>query len=348
MKIADLDFYLLDPAGGGADSPERTLLVRVVTADGREGWGESHCVWRASELAPRRESLLPILAGRSVSAVEELLEMEALAPPALRAAIEMACWDLIGRLSRQPLCRMWGGEYRPRVPLAMRLPVAPPERAAPLSREFDERGFHTQIVVATGNLEEDMAAISAVRDAAPGRMKLRVDGRGRFAVSEARELCRRLERTAIEMLIDPLDSGLEGVAELARQTSVPLAISAAIRSPADILSLWRRGAAPHLVIDIAVVGGLWPARQCAIVAAATQLPASLRGGAGLGVALAGMLQLAAAVPNLALAHEYASYQLHEDVLRDRSTVVDGTVSIDQGPGLGVEIDRARIEKYLVT
>ena len=63
------------------------------------------------------------------------------------------------------------------------------------------------------------------------------------------------------MLIDPLDSGIDGVAELARQTTVPVAISAAVRSPADIVALWRRGAAPHLVIDLAVVGGLWPARN---------------------------------------------------------------------------------------
>ena len=191
MKIADLDFYLLDPAGGSADSPDRTLLVRVATADGREGWGESHTVWRASELAPRRESLLPILAGRAVADVEELLEMEALAPPALRAAIEMACWDLIGRLARQPLCRMWGGEYRPRVPLAMRLPEAPVKRAAQLSREFDERGFHTQVVVLAGNLDEDLTVVNAVREATPGRVKLRIDAGGRFSVDDARELCRQ-------------------------------------------------------------------------------------------------------------------------------------------------------------
>ncbi len=115
--------------------------------------------------------------------------------------------------------------------------------------------------------------------------------------------------------------------------------------PADVLLLARAGVPLHVVIDIAAVGGLWAARQCAIVAAAAQLPVSLRGGVGLGVGLAGVLHLAAATPNLGLAHECASYQLHDDVLRRRWNVIDGTISVPQGIGLGIEIDRTRIEAY---
>ena len=102
------------------------------------------------------------------------------------------------------------------------------------------------------------------------------------------------------------------------------------------------------MIDVGLVGGLWAARKCAIVAAAAQLPASLRGAQGLGVALAATLQLAAAAPNLGHGHECALYQLHEDVLRERPAIADGTIAIPQGPGLGVQVDRPRIETYQVT
>jgi L-alanine-DL-glutamate epimerase-like enolase superfamily enzyme len=348
MKIADLDFYLLDPAGGAAESADRTVLVRLSTASGQEGWGEARIGWRASELAPRRESLLPILAGRNVADIEELLELDGLAPSGLRAAVEMASWDLIARAARQPLFRLWGGEYRPRVPLVMGLPETSPERAGELARDLMERGFATQSIVATGNVEQDLAVVRFVREATTDRVKLRIDGAGKFAAEDAREMCRRLERAGVQLFVDPLATGLDGFAALARQTTVALAVSAPIRSPSDLFSVARGTSSPHVIIDVGLVGGLWAARKCAIVAAAAQLPASLRGGLGLGVALAATLQLAAATPSLGHGHECALYQLHQDVLRERPGIADGTIAVPQATGLGVEVDRSRIEAFLVT
>ena len=149
----------------------------------------------------------------------------------------MASWDLIGRSARQPLFRLWGGEYRPRVPLVMRLPEAAPERAGEFARDLMERGFATQIVAASGNVEQDLAVVQAVREATTERVKLRIDGAGKFTADDARELCRRLERGGVQLLVDPLATGLDGFASLARQTSVPLAVSAPIRSPSDLLPL---------------------------------------------------------------------------------------------------------------
>jgi L-alanine-DL-glutamate epimerase-like enolase superfamily enzyme len=349
MKIADLEFYLLDPARGGPDNgAERSLLARVSTADGRSGWGESTAIWRASEIAARRESLLPLLAGRNVCDIEELLEIDGLTASPPRAAIEMACWDLIGRAARQPLHRLWGGEYRPRVPLAIRLPAVEPARAAQLAHDLAARGFHTQIVRARGDVAEDLAVVAAVRQAVGDRLTLRFDGCGLFSPEAARELARQLERFGLQFLLDPLASGLDGFAALARQTGAPLAASAAIHSPTDVLTLARSGAAPHVVVDIGQVGGLWPARKCAIVAAAGKLPFTLGGTAGLGVALIAALQLAASTPNVALAVGCEFYQLHEDILQGDLQVVDGMIGVPQGPGLGVDVDRARIDTYLVT
>jgi L-alanine-DL-glutamate epimerase-like enolase superfamily enzyme len=258
----------------------------------------------------------------------------------------MACWDLVGRGAKQPLHRLWGGEYRPRVPLAIRLPAVEPDRAAQLAHDLAARGFHTQTVRARGDVDEDLAVVAAVRQAVGNRLTLRFDGGGLFEPEAARELARRLESFGLQFFLDPLASGLDGFAALARQTGAPLAASASIHSPADVLTLARSGAAPHLVVDIGQVGGLWPARKCAIVAAAARLPFTLAGTAGLGVALAGALQLAASTPNVALALGCEFYQLHENILQRDLQVVDGMIGVPQGPGLGAEVDRARIDAYL--
>ena len=347
MKIVDVDFYLLDPTGDPAHAAERSLLVRLWTTTKMEGWGEARVSWRPAELAPRREWLLPLVAGRSVAAIEELLQLEPTMPSGLRAALEMASWDLLAREAQRPLSRIWGGEYRPRVPLAMRLPIASPGRTQQLARDLAERGFHCLVIPATGQLPRDLETVAAVAQVTTDHVELRLDANGRYPADDARELCRQLERTALQFIVDPLDSGIDGLAALTRQTTVPLAVCAPLRSAADLLMLLRAGGCAHLIIDVNQVGGLWPARQCAVLAAAAQLPASLRGAAGLGVALAGVLQLAAAAPNLGLAHECAWYQLRENVLRDQLSVADGTLAAPQGVGLGIEVDRLRLESYLV-
>ena len=66
------------------------------------------------------------------------------------------------------------------------------------------------------------------------------------------------------------------------------------------------------------------------------------------MALAGVLHLAAATPNLGLAHECDFHQLQENVLRERLAILDGTISVPQTPGLGIEVDRVRVETYQAT
>ena len=175
MTINDLEFYLVRIECDGGQTPLQSLLVRLATDAGLEGWGEARLPWRVSELAPRRDALQPILAGRSVFDVEELLELEALDSPQLRSALEMASWDLIGRLAGQPLCRLLGGEYRERIPVAVRLPAAPDGQMTQLARELADQGFHAQIVTSCGRWQEDLETLRTVREGAGERVEWQFD-----------------------------------------------------------------------------------------------------------------------------------------------------------------------------
>ena len=237
------------------------MLLRLTTATGQEGWGETRVPWRTSELAPRREQMLSLLAAHAVADIEELLAIDALVPSGLRAAVEMACWDLIARSAQLPLYKIWGGEYRPRIPLAVRIPPAPLERTVQFTRNLAAHSFYIQSISATGDVEADVALVAAVRQAIPSRVQLRVDGNGRFSADEARELCRQVERFGVEFVIDPLETGVDGLPALVRQTTVRVAISAPVRSPADVIALTRCGVPLHVLVDTNVVGGLWPARS---------------------------------------------------------------------------------------
>ena len=173
-----------DRAGAFAVGPPDDRL-------GAEGLGRIGVAWRVGELAARRDALLPLLAGRSIFDIEELHALGSLPPAPLRAAVEMACWDLIGQAVGQPLCRLLGGEYRRRIPLAVRLSGRKPERLAQLARELAAQGFRSQVIGSSGQADLDRQMLHAVRDSLGDGIELRLDGLARYGLETARDSAAR-------------------------------------------------------------------------------------------------------------------------------------------------------------
>jgi len=348
VTINELELFLVQIRRTESAEPVRSVLVRVTTDSGAEGWGEAGLPWRPEELAGRQELLLSALAGRSVFDTEELQTLELLDPPPLRSAVETACWDALARNVGRPLCHLWGGDYRRRIPLAVRLSGTTPQRIVRLARELVDQGFHTQVLGSTGQPEHDLAALRAVRQAGGDRLELRLDGAEAYDMETARDLCAELDDLGVELLIDPLATGeLYPVTSLGRQTTVPLAVWRAIHGPADVLAAVRSGAAGFVVIDLGRVGGVLPSRKSGAVAEAGGVTALLAGPPSVGVATAVLLQLAAATPAFASLSEAGYHQLRDDVLAEPLETVDGMLAVPQGPGLGVEVDRGKVERYQV-
>ncbi|MEN6450316.1 MAG: mandelate racemase/muconate lactonizing enzyme family protein [Thermoguttaceae bacterium] len=361
MKIHDLELFLVGPGQGNVPAADRRLLVRVRTSSGLQGWGEACLAWRTSELYERREALLAVLAGRSVYDIEELHTLEALSPAPLRMAVEMAVWDLLGRVLRQPLCNVLGGYYRRRIPISVRVGEKGPavfsrtadasRRRLPtpfvpqVSRELADQGFHTQTIVTGGFPDEDVKMIAGIRELVGDRIELRLDAQGRFDLETAREASSGLEASDLQFIIDPLHApAAHSLASLARQTTVPLCVWRAIRSPADVLTAVRYSAANYLVIDLEQVGGIVPARACAAVAAAAGVTPLLGSRASLGIAAAAMLHLAAATAAFSAANEIAVGQPDDSILLAPLDISDGMISVPEGHGLGIEIDRAKLDR----
>jgi L-alanine-DL-glutamate epimerase-like enolase superfamily enzyme len=345
VKIHDLEFFLAAPAPGNSPTPVRSLLVRITTASGLEGWGESLLAWRMGELAARREAVLALLAGHSVFDIEELHTFEALSPPPLRAAIEMAVWDLLGHILRQPLCNLLGGYYRRRAPISICLATQRVKNIVHVSRELAEQGFHTQTIAASGRPGEDAKNIRAIREMMGDRVELRLDGMGQYDLETARDLCGEIEAEDLQFFLDPLKaSDLHAMASLGRQTAVRLAARQAIRCPADVLTAARCGAVPFVEIDLDHVGGIVPARACATVAVAAGLIPLVGGRASLGISAAAMLHLAAATAAFSTANEIAASRPRDSVLTGRFEIADGMAVVPQAYGLGIEVDRAKIEQ----
>jgi L-alanine-DL-glutamate epimerase-like enolase superfamily enzyme len=241
MKISDLEFFLVEIDRSDTSEPVRSLLVCLSTDSGEEGWGEAPMSFPLGQLRARRETIQSAVIGRSVFDVEEMVRLDALDEKPLRCALEMASWDLTARLLRQPLCHLMGGCYRRRIPLVARLPLAEADGCARFAREFAERGFHAQVVQATGDVAADGQRVAAVLEAAGEQSEIRFDGCGSFSVEQAAELCFRFEGGGVRYFLDPLASespeGLDQFTELARQTSFPLGVSRSLRSARQVMAI---------------------------------------------------------------------------------------------------------------
>jgi glucarate dehydratase len=349
-KISDVELFLVEVPMAGNPAPRRSLIVHLLTNTGGEGWGEGlFSAWQPTQIPDRREWLSTLVTGRSLFDLEELLALPPLANlPAIRCALEMACWDAIGHECGQPVCHLIGGVYRERVPLALRLYGPNPNFLPHQARRWADSGYYAQILPLSGRNKWDLQLVKSVRDSAGHRVRLRLDGGGRFSPEAAAEFCDRLEPHGIQFFLDPIeDPHFHRTAKLWRGTNVPLAVNSGIASPKDVMSLLQAGAVTRIIVGLDRVGGLLAAKQCAAVARAGGLDMVLDSGSPLGIATAAMLHVAASTPELTMAHESGYPLVEDDLLIEPLSVIDGTVAVPQGMGLGIEVDRDKVDGYVV-
>src|SRR4029078_13108522 len=128
-----------------ATSRTGALLVALKTESGLVGWGEAPQVmvfhnptpYTGKEAGDFREKLI----GRDATAIESLYADGLFADPYIQSAVEMACWDLLGKLCGQPLYRLLGGMVRERVAVACCMGIQTPEKAAEVARGYLDLGF---------------------------------------------------------------------------------------------------------------------------------------------------------------------------------------------------------------
>ena len=264
MKIHDLELFLVAVGQSDSASPAHCLLVRVTTASGLEGWGESAGLaagrtCRAARGAAGRAGRPKRLRHRGIAHAGSPLaaavavggrdgRLGPAGPRVAAAAVQSAGRILSAAGARVgPVgSRKGGGGLQPErstgrprrgAPVVAKgLPTSLPQ----IARELAEQGFHTQTVVTGGKPDEDLQNLRAIREMVGDRIELRFDGLGRFDAETARDLCAGLEYEGLQFFLDPLNTPeLHAVAALGRQTSVPLAAWRAIRGPADVLTAVR-------------------------------------------------------------------------------------------------------------
>ena len=334
-----------------AESATRSVLFRLETDSGAIGWGE--CPQRylgdpitAEAACPLRERLI----GFDPFDVERLyVEMDldaGLDEQFLQSGVEMACWDLIGRVCGQPLYRLLGGAYRREIELAACMGIRPPSEIESIAQGYVEEGFTTLKTKAGRDPDEDVATARAVRDAVGDKLRLRIDPNMGYDPATTADLARRMEPYELEYLEQPMPHEcLANSAKLRRETKTPLALNESVTTLAVVREILQLDAADVLLPDTYQCGGIRGVQQAAHVAASHNVPCVMHCSHDLGLKTATMLHIVASTANFTLANDCTYYGLLDDVIREPLEVRRGRLRVPEQPGLGVDVDPEKVARY---
>src|SRR3954454_1052542 len=185
-------------------APQLAVLVELVCDDGLCGIGEAPVVWAGRpeatvalidavrELVVGSDPLQHDVTRRRIQAETGIAHLGARGLSWALSGIDLAFWDLAGKLAGQPLHRLWGGAWRDRSPFHADLPPATPEQMAEDAAAWVERGFRTLYLKVGFDDDLDVARVRAVREAVGDAPRIRVDANQAWSPATARRVVGRL------------------------------------------------------------------------------------------------------------------------------------------------------------
>ncbi len=343
-------------------------LVRVTADDGTYGWGEGY--GPAAVIKSGIEFLAPLVMGGDPLAIGALWQaMHVRATDFARrgvllaslSAIDIALWDLKGKLLRTPVHVLLGGQRRARVQVyATGLYFdREPNLRERLAREavgYVGQGFRAVKMKVGLGIEEDAGNVEAVRRAIGPHVRLMVDSNHAYLLHEALALTQRIEPFDISWFEEPVSpDDYAGYAELRRQSKIPIAGGECEYGVHGFHQLFSAAAVDIAQPDICACGGLTEAQRIAALAR-THFVEITPHCWGTGIAFAVGLHFLSSVdvqPGRLRAREpFLEMDRTENPLRDLLTTprfqpVDGCVAVPDLPGLGVDVDAKRLEEFAV-
>ena len=373
MKLAGIQTFVVGnppPHFGG----RYFVFVKLTTACGISGLGEAYCVPFDPHLVAKmiEDVFARYAEGRDPHDIEALwrrvyssgfTQHPDLTVMGVLSALEMACWDIIGKAANQPVFKLLGGQVHERLRAYTYIYPRPgdqsdvyhdPELAAVRASEYLAQGFTALKFDPAGpysafdgrQLSLDALELSErfarqLRDAVGTKADLLFGTHGQMTAAGAIRLAKRLEPYDPLWLEEPVPPDApEEMAKVARATSIPIATGERLATKYDFARLLQAGGAAIFQLNLGRVGGLLEAKKIAGMAEVhhVQIAPHLYCGPVVGAA---NVQLATCSPNFLILESIESWGgFHSEILKTPMRFEQGHVIPPTAPGLGVELDEA--------
>lgn len=345
LEVSALCVPTADPfvIATGEVNATRSVLVRA-TAGGQTGLGEGSCLPPVTredqpEALAAIEAAAPTFLGvATLPALRDALDARLSAFPVARAAVEVAVLDAWARADRQPLWRMLGGPFEAvAVETDITIPILPPERMAELARQWWARGFKKLKVKAGKDLDHDLRALEAIRQAAP-RAAFQPDANGGLSVEGALAWLAGAKRLGAQVLcFEQPCATVDELFELSRQTSVPLIADESVKTLKDFAVVALRGAAAGVNLKLAKSGGILEAQAIGRAARERGMLVMVGGMVETRLGMTAAAHLGAALGGADFADLDTAFLLTEERFEGGYRDEGALLHLSDAPGLGISV-----------
>ncbi|MDA0709581.1 MAG: mandelate racemase/muconate lactonizing enzyme family protein [bacterium] len=342
-----------------------TALIRVKTDTGLEGIGEAHAPAAPRVVKTIVEDLLrPILIGEDPRSIDVLWErmfsamrlrshtqgftLEAI------AGVDIALWDVIGKHYGEPIWRLLGGPYRVQIPLYS---SGTPGQTADARRE----GVHQVLgegfsVVKTscgrGTFQDQMDLVRHMSEAVAGKGQLLVDAHGGFDLKDALRFARFLEGLGNVIWFEDalLPEDHEGYRQLTQATTLRIAVGETDCNRYGVRDRLMNKECDLLLPDVCRAGGISETMRIAQLADVFGVSWASHVSTSTAIHLMAGLHVGAATPNCFISEYpsgFAQGPFGNCLFKEPVALEKGHITLNEKPGLGIELDEAAIAELTV-
>ncbi len=353
MQIARVTGYQVDLplhegsyqwSGGKSVSVFDATIVRLETRSGLVGWGEvcplgpAYLPAYAAGARAGLQMLAPHLIGQEplqIETVNRTMDRVLKGHPYVKSPVDMACWDIFGKVAEQPVCHLLGGRYGDDFVLYRAISQETPDQMAARVRQYREEGYRRFQLKVGGNPQEDIRRIFAVADVIQQGDKLIADANTGWLMHEAMRVVRAVRD--VDVYIEQPCASYDECLAVQRRTDHPFILDEVV----DSIDMLVRGKADHAMdvvnIKISKFGGLTRARLARDLCVALGIGVTIEDSWGGDIVTAAIAHLAHSTPPeyLFTSTDFNSY-VTVSTAEGAPQRQNGRMHAPVRPGLGIE------------
>lgn len=336
------------------------IVLRIDTESGPSGYGEA-APWAVfsgtteAGLAALVTYFWPAIQGQQLADIPKIMaacDRAAVGHPEAKAALEIALYDLVGKVAGLPVYQLLGGRAQDRIPFSFSLANPDLERDLDLADAMYAEGVRI-FKVKTGFVtdhRDDVARLSRIRGHLPDDVDLRVDYNQGLPAFGALQKLREVEQFRPTFIEQPVKAHLwEVMADLKQRLDTPILADESVFDVPSAFAAAKAGIADAFSVKVMKAGGLTKGRAIASIAEQAGIPCyggTLFEGA---IALNAAAHLIVATDNISLGCEFymPKYVMAPEELEAEVTIRDGFVYAPEGPGLGLDINEDALDRTAV-
>ena len=365
MKIIDIRHHLIHPGAG-----KNLCFVRIDTDEGIHGWGECYTqADRDVQITAHIDMLKRYLVGRDPTNIKHFMQVVYDDFAGRRGAMDLWCavsglehamWDILGKVSGQPVYKLLGGPVRSKIRVYANgwggggwdsADLA--DRASQIvesgftALKFDPIPGPWRTFVSKDVERQAVENVRAVRQAVGNDVDILVEMHRRLAPMHAVKIAREIEQYEPFWYEEPvLAENIDALASAKRNINIPVVTGEELYTKFEFREVFEKQAADIINPDVCNVGGILELKEIAAMAEPYFVVVSPHNYNSTTLGLAATINASATMPNFLITEYFVNFEeLGRDIATQPFQVENGYINLPESPGLGIDLDEESLAKY---